>query len=986
MASSYTQIYQYRDPQQLDISSTLGKAASYKQNLYDQNTSMIQQLVNQYAGMDLMRGIDQNYLGDRLKTLTNYVNQVGAMDWSRRSVYNDVTNYIGQALDQNVMAGIASTQRYRKHQAEMDDLKRNKPDLYAAQNDWLATRDLERYMTSNQLGDQYRQGTYVPYTDVKKEILENSKYLKDFGVETYIDSSDNNVYFKNIKKGEKISREKAAQYIDLVIGDKGRQQLMIDGVYQYKDTPTELLKQNYDSFIDDSAKEYTNQAKANRLLAMNSSKEDKARYIEQANYLDKAANDIINQKGLVTSRDGLASNLYLNGFKKKWSDMLSYDRITDWKIDDSGMQVAKFQQQVRQDNNNNEFKKAELKIKREGLNIDRQKLTLDLMSKGMKLDKDGNPVIDPNSPLNGIVVNKDINKLKEIEKAPVEQTFKNFDVAHFNAMNDGVQGLKDTLNDPNNAKIKDELGFENRDARYIMNNMIMNPNRFAKLERLLDPNTRNILIQAQGAYKAKQGLLDKTKSIDAEVKQISNGLYASPDGATSIKRNFNLFQGGLGVDDNGNLVKKDVRYSNTKQDQLVREIGVLNNMRATEKNSNSDNALLYQKSLSLFNQLKFRNGEERAKAKEALIYQPQGFFEGLKNDVLGLASANPFYRLGAKTLDKVLNYVNKDDSSSGTYNTYGELMKHSGRGISGSSFFNSDSQSSSRGSLAAWGYNHLNDAVLANTDISSIGNSDINGVHKASETMNRVKATLKKADGLAKIINANNTYLNAINIDMASTTGKEIMANLKASMPVGTQIQKDGNAIYKVDIANGIANVTIPVKEGKEYVGKTMTIPLNEVPRAILGKIDTNQQNPMFSAKNPYSLGYKNFTEIPANKQEYYKQVDDLPFNQRMEVLNNPNPPKTQDAIVKDMETMFGKELVTQNKNEIQKMLNSPMQFEMVSQDGQWTIVGKQNGQTVMMRKTGEEYINPNLTDKLIDKLGTSQIIENVKQLLRSKQ
>ena len=207
MATSFNQIYQYARPENVDI-STLGKAQMYKQQMYDQNVSATQQLINQYAGSDLMRGVDQEYLGERLNTLVNYINQSGTMDWSRRSVATDVAQYIGQALDQNVMAGIASTQRYRKQMAEIEDIKKNKPDQYSSQNEWLATRDLQRYMTSNQVGDSYKAGSYIPYTDVNKLIKDGLPILKDYGVDVkWTDDGNPLLDLINMKFFPKMKRE-----------------------------------------------------------------------------------------------------------------------------------------------------------------------------------------------------------------------------------------------------------------------------------------------------------------------------------------------------------------------------------------------------------------------------------------------------------------------------------------------------------------------------------------------------------------------------------------------------------------------------------------------------------------------------------------------------------------------------------------------------------------------------------------------------------
>lgn len=990
MATAYTQIYEYKDPTQLDISNTLGKAATYKQNQYDTNTTEIQKLVNQYVGTDLLRDVDQNYLGERLKTLTNYVNQAGAMDWSRRKVFDDVSNYIGQALDSNVMAGIVSTRRYRTHQAQMEDLKKNKPELYGTQNDWMATRDLDRYLSSNQLGDIYKQGSYVPYTDVKKELLENSKYLKDFGVESYIDSTDGNVYFKTIKTGERLTKEKANQYVDMVLGEKGKTQLMIDGIYSYRNVGDDDLKNEYNNYISDISDHYTKSAKALRLKATNSPKNLKERYNQEADSLDAMANNAISAKGLLTDRDSIASNLYTNRFKQQWSDMLSFDRIKDWKIDDSGMQIAKFNQQVRQDEISNAFKAAGLEIDKSKLALEQNKLTADLLSKGLTMDANGNIIEDINSsrnPLNqqGITSTQNAQQLEEIETTPALQTFKDYDIAYGTAIKDGSSALTATLNNPQYNDLKKELGFEGKDARYIINSMIVNPSGYGKLMNILDSNTKDLIRNAAGAYKEKEDLKKTVEPIYKDVQRISNGIYASPDTANSFKNNVNLFQGGLSVDDKGNLVKKDVRRSNTINDRKVREIGVINSMIAQGENMDDDEkALLYQKQLDILRSMKL-SGIQYKNAKDKLIYSYNGFWGGMKANIAAGIQAFPTLMVGLSNIDKTINYLNRDNKSAGKSYIAGTIMEEAAKSdLFNNSLLDPNNQSSNRRGAYGFMLDQFNDLGRPNYDLEDAGDSDLPGVVNASTTMDRVKGTLRLAKEQALRSRGRVNFMNNVNVDLSSDIGKQIISNIKANLPIGAEIQKDGNVQFQINPTTGTATVTTPVKNGKEIEPMQIEIPIQNLPPQVLNKVNLNKQTYLYSANNPSSIGYSGYSEIPTSQKDWRSQIELMPITERTNAENN--PPKTQEDIVRELEMTFGKELVNQNKAEIKDIIDRPVNFQMVSEGGQWTVVGKQGNEVIMRKPTGQEYIDPNLIDKHINKLGTEKIIENVKLLLRNKQ
>ena len=109
------------------------------------------------------------------------------------------------SFDVIVLNAVASAKSYRKQIEEIENIKKTKPELWSLQNQEFATADLNRYLSSKEVGDKYNARPYTPYTDVQKKILENSKVLKDFGVEYHYDEIGGNSWFTRIGKKEKIS-------------------------------------------------------------------------------------------------------------------------------------------------------------------------------------------------------------------------------------------------------------------------------------------------------------------------------------------------------------------------------------------------------------------------------------------------------------------------------------------------------------------------------------------------------------------------------------------------------------------------------------------------------------------------------------------------------------------------------------------------------------------------------------------------------------
>ena len=392
MATAYTQIREYRDPEKLSISDTLGKAATYKQNLYDANTTAMQQLINQYAGIDLIKDIDKQYLGERLSTLTNYINQAGAMDWSRKSIFNDVSHYVGQALDTNVMNAISSTQALMKQNTEIEQKK--KDGKYGVENEWLAKAGLNDYLRSNKVGDIYRPGQYFDYVDTDKKIMEALPKLKEFMIDVKW-TSDGNPLLVSMEEHEVLTKEEASKYLDLALGEDGKRQLSINGLYNFRNTNEVTLKETYKSEINKNVEILNKEAKDLEIMAIGKPKEQKEKFLNYSKSLKDQASEYKNHEKNIDKLDKntIASNIYLNEYKNKWADLLSYDKVTDWKIDDRNFRLAerndKLSHQAWEEKFNEDKFLAEQDWKKKQYNLDMAKALSG--DNPISVDENGNP-------------------------------------------------------------------------------------------------------------------------------------------------------------------------------------------------------------------------------------------------------------------------------------------------------------------------------------------------------------------------------------------------------------------------------------------------------------------------------------------------------------------------------------------------------------------------------------------------------------------
>ena len=902
MATAYNQVMQYRDPEKLSIADNLGKAQTYKQTAYNTKFAEMQKLINTYAGVDLLRDIDKNYLGERLNTLVDYINNAnGPIDWGQNTIYNQIESFVGQALDTNVMRAISSTQMYRNHQAEMAEYKKNKPEMYSLQNDWLATRDLNRYLTSNQIGDVYQHQAYTPYFDYKKEILANTKLLKDFGAEAYVDPQSGDMYFRRIDTRERISPEKAAEFVDAIIGERGRQQMSIDGMYHYRNHTDEDLSKQYKTYLNDAAKGYEDSAKAYKALLASAPKEQRTQYESQIKYLQDAANQYRNASTQKFDRDHIASDLHSRSIRGTWSKLLSYDKLTDWKMDDSGFKIANFAFEKQKHADNMLFKQAELEL-------DRDKMMLDMYTKGVKKDANGNFIVDTNNPFGpGINVVDNAEELKTETINPSVDVYNNFNRAWTQLDAEGnVEAFKQAIKE---AGIDEVKNFTDKDYRVLMKKMAdpsMEESNYSKFWNILPDNIRNVIADAREARVERDKHQEAMNTTWEDVSQLAKGMGNGKfkDGS------FDLYLNDRGLDKNGNVIYKGldlIKQGKSKEDAVLREIGILNNMAYTGNNDAGERAAIRARQIHLLKTLGL-HGDKLEEAKKQLILR-------YENDAGGFFGSNGLV-WGLREMASTLT-GNKNLSAGNVKSPIDALFRHP------------------------------RDWVTTNVDLDDLADDDVK--NSTTRSMNdfytRAKANYKKADeGAAKYVQT--TIRKSISIDPSLKENQALESYFKSYVPDGAVFNKDSNVKLTMTSDKQSVEVVIPTKVGKDNSTHTAVININSLPPQV-SNLMLNGNGGLYDANSTAPLKFHSNFSLPKNNSEVLERVkksgDSEELLMTLDALDRGGIP-TYDNMMNKLKIAYGEALVNKHKTEIDRILNNTVNISNDNVGGQWVTKITQQG------------------------------------------
>lgn len=366
------------------------KALMFKQQKYDANQAKVQSIVENYKSLQLARGVDREYLNERLKYLVDNVNQSGAQDYSSNAVTQSIQYHIGQVVDENVMTAVQETAKIKAYQAGVEKIKEKDPKAYNQMNEAFGMAPAQEYMQNEEVGAKINGGlNYTPYKDIEGEVntwlTEIQKNAKD-GVTTLPDPDNPGQLIQVTLNGKSANelRQLALGYM----GDRYNDQLKVNvwgntGGFKEIGTQVKSAVSSYDTVIGAKSKELVEiQSKLTGIL----SNEDKELYKSQAKSLENDINEHTQMKGMLESNP-VGALVYLE--KNKLANRsglalgLLQTQSTEYKKDDYFFAQAdlirenkKLDLEYTKEQNNSEFKAQELKLKEAELALKGQELML----------------------------------------------------------------------------------------------------------------------------------------------------------------------------------------------------------------------------------------------------------------------------------------------------------------------------------------------------------------------------------------------------------------------------------------------------------------------------------------------------------------------------------------------------------------------------------------------------------------------------------
>lgn len=236
-----------------------------RQQKYDANKEKINQTVSAFTNMDILRPQDKEYLANRISTITNTVNSSGDRDLSQGAIADDILQTVqGVANDPIVQNAIVNTAKYKQFEAQTQQIRDKKPELYSDVNYSyaLANAGVDQYLAgqTNSIGDL----KYTNYTDVTTTALKKIKELKDLRGKQVIETPDPQNPGQMIKRSiDGLTDQEIFEYIPNILSPEESKQLDINGWSKYSGN-LQAAQKNFNSYrtelfsnIDENIENYT---------------------------------------------------------------------------------------------------------------------------------------------------------------------------------------------------------------------------------------------------------------------------------------------------------------------------------------------------------------------------------------------------------------------------------------------------------------------------------------------------------------------------------------------------------------------------------------------------------------------------------------------------------------------------------------------------------------------------------------------------------
>lgn len=193
----------------LDLVIQVGSAKQANYNQVIQNT---QSQIDLYGSEYMMKDSDREYIYNKLNSVVDNLNKFSSQNLTDPRVQNELTSTLAGLSDPDITKRISNNRKASQFMANLEDIKKNKPELYNSANEKVAMKQFNSWLNDPE-NNQFN-ATYTPYVNTQsimlkdyiKPMLDNPDVMRE--ATYYRDPNTNQLVRRSDKEIKQITRDK----------------------------------------------------------------------------------------------------------------------------------------------------------------------------------------------------------------------------------------------------------------------------------------------------------------------------------------------------------------------------------------------------------------------------------------------------------------------------------------------------------------------------------------------------------------------------------------------------------------------------------------------------------------------------------------------------------------------------------------------------------------------------------------------------------
>lgn len=391
MATSY--LSQKYEPSQVSSNINLPltlKVLEMKQGKYDTAKAQINQTLDQFGGLKVLRDDDNKYIAAKLTDVRNNIETMGDVDLSRSGVTDSIMGNIKQVAQDPIILN-ALEQTYKKKAYDTEAEKYKKEGKYSDINyqDGLEQGDYVNYMS----GKTEKLGTlrYQEYVDVNSKLSKKAQdYVKLMGKKQLLQTTSD-AFSTTDTFGEVVTMQDIYKTLESELDEKDLAQLRINA----RQSIGKLSKDDLAKTFEPTVKKEIQELKTNKAsiqAKIKSAKGDEKIQLEQTllDYDEK----IKSKTEQVDNKNYDIYGVYKDNFIKDIASDYDYQIITDINRDYGRLQIEKFKFDIEKDKRDYALKEREVLAKEKEVKVAEQLTLPTITQKPKDAEIESDPIKD----------------------------------------------------------------------------------------------------------------------------------------------------------------------------------------------------------------------------------------------------------------------------------------------------------------------------------------------------------------------------------------------------------------------------------------------------------------------------------------------------------------------------------------------------------------------------------------------------------------